>query len=683
MIRRFVPIFIVFALLSGATPAPVLAMSTAAEIQLGQSEDQQIVAGSVIETDPLLNAYVQGIAGNLWNQVARKDVPYSVKIIKDDSINSFATMGGFLYVNEGLVDFVQSDDELASVIGHETGHIERRHVITTQSKAEILQILFGLASLFSPLIYNFGGLAEAGLMAKISREDELQADRYGLQLMSRAGYDPESMVTMMAHLAVLQDDHSDLLTKYLQDHPDPKNRVAHLLGYPELDPKDVTPTQVLVQASSDEERARYDFAALRLGQVLQKDPQNAEALLELGQSQLALGLTSKSQQTLAEAAQLGSPQTRATANQRIVALRQMEVHRVTLTHPNLPKLQAAVQAGQASQLAAATQIQARAAEGKDQIKAIDTRINSLQYEIPDFSRINIRRGSKVEAIVKNLTLMSRSVDSSLQDARAPIGGVGSLEKNKESGLLKDGANIYTEMLAPFASPPIPADSLAILPSYPQMMSELSLADGDMLRSVDAARASLTMLDQSVGDLDDFLKQLDHVQLGFNGDLSESSYAQISPLMQKVVGEFSAAATAASQGAQLYNMARTRQLSARITLLGLGTSPQRYSTLQYALQQRFGSSGLDYRTMLRDGLTPGDVTVATILAADIKSTPEAIVAEAKSSKSTIVDVANAHGMHAWPLEIFAGLVYLDFTDDPAKELRKADGSEAASLSELGL
>ena len=589
MIRRFVPIFIVFALLSGATPAPVLAMSTAAEIQLGQSEDQQIVAGSVIETDPLLNAYVQGIAGNLWNQVARKDVPYSVKIIKDDSINSFATMGGFLYVNEGLVDFVQSDDELASVIGHETGHIERRHVITTQSKAEILQILFGLASLFSPLIYNFGGLAEAGLMAKISREDELQADRYGLQLMSRAGYDPESMVTMMAHLAVLQDDHSDLLTKYLQDHPDPKNRVAHLLGYPELDPKDVTPTQVLVQASSDEERARYDFAALRLGQVLQKDPQNAEALLELGQSQLALGLTSKSQQTLAEAAQLGSPQTRATANQRIVALRQMEVHRVTLTHPNLPKLQAAVQAGQASQLAAATQIQARAAEGKDQIKAIDTRINSLQYEIPDFSRINIRRGSQVEAIVKNLTLMSRSVDSSLQDARAPIGGVGSLEKNKESGLLKDGANIYTEMLAPFASPPIPADSLAILPSYPQMMSELSLADGDMLRSVDAARASLTMLDQSVGDLDDFLKQLDHVQLGFNGDLSESSYAQISPLMQKVVGEFSAAATAASQGAQLYNMARTRQLSARITLLGLGTSPQRYSTLQYALQQRFGST----------------------------------------------------------------------------------------------
>ncbi|HEY1682238.1 MAG TPA: M48 family metalloprotease [Candidatus Tumulicola sp.] len=681
--RRLLPALVALSLLCSLCPAPAVAMSTAAEIQLGQSEDQEIVAGSVIETDPLMNAYVQGIAENLWNQVARKDVPYSIKVIKDDSINSFATMGGFVYIDEGLIDFVQSDDEFASVIGHETGHIERRHVITTQSKAQILDILFGLASMFSPLIYNFGGLAEAGIMAKISREDELQADRYGLQLMSRAGYDPESMVTMMAHLGVLQDEHSDLLTKYLQDHPDPKNRVSHLMGYPELDPKNVTTAQQLVQSSSDEERARYSFSEYRLHQVLAKEPQNPEALLELGQSELAEGQTSKSEQTLAEAAQLGSAQTRATANQRIAALRQMEVQRVNLTHPNLPKLQAAVQSAKTAQLAAATQIQARASEGKDQIKAVNNRMNSLQYEIPDLSRINIKRGSKVEAIVKNLNLMSRSINSALQDAGDAIGGVGSLEVNKQSGLLKEGSTIYDEMLAPFSSSPIPSDSLAILPSYPQMLTAMSTANEEMLRSVDASRASLTLLDQSLGDLDDFLKQLDQVRMGYNGDIGQESYAGIEPLMKKNVAEFDAAASEASQASQLYNMARTRQLSTRITLLGLGTSPQRYSSLQYALQQRFGSTGLDYRSMLRGGLTPGDVTVATIVAADIKSTPEAIVAEARSSNETVVDVANAHGMHAWPLEIFTGLVYLDFTDDPFKELRKADGTESVELSQLGL
>ncbi|MGC9991008.1 MAG: M48 family metalloprotease [Candidatus Cybelea sp.] len=686
MLRRTVPIFVIVSLLCAICPAPSRAMSTQAEIALGQSEDQQIVASSVIETDPLLNAYVQGVAGNLWNQVQRKDVPYSIKIIKDSQVNSFATVGGFVYVNEGLIDFVQSDDELAGVVGHETGHIERRHVLTANSKAEILDILFGIASIFSPILYEFGGLAEAGLMMKISREDEIQADRYGLLLMSRAGYDPEAMVTIMAHLGVLQDEHDDAVSKYLEDHPDPKARVAHLMGYPELDPTEVTPAQQLVQASSDEERARYDFARLRLDQVLAKDPQSSEALLELGQSELALGLPNKSEQTLAEAAQLGSPLTRATANQRIAALRAMEVKQVTLTKPNLPKLQSMVQAAQAAQLADATQISDRAAEGKGQVKSVQSRLETLQYEIPDFSRINIHRGSRVEAVVKNITSIARSINSTLEDAgsdQSPIGGIGSLEKNKESGLLKESADIYTEMLEPLSMNPVPAESVAILPSYPSMMNELTLADGDMLRSVDAARASLTMLDQSLGDLDEFLKELDRAQISFNGDISPTEYATLAPSMRKNVDEFNAAATAASQGLQLFNLARSRQLSTRITLLGLGTSPQLYSTLQYALQQRFGSSGIDYRTMLRDDLTPGDVAAATIIAADIKSTPESVIAEAKSSNQTVIDVANSHKMHAWPLEIFMGLVYLDYTDDPAKELRKADGTLAIDLDKLGL
>jgi Zn-dependent protease with chaperone function len=686
MLRRSIPLLAIISLLGAVTPAPVSAMSTQAEIALGQSEDQQIVASSVIETDPLLNAYVQGVAENLWNQVQRKDVPYSVKIIKDSQINSFATMGGFVYVNEGLVDFVQSDDELASVIGHETGHIERRHLLTSYSKAEILNILFGIASIFSPIIYEFGSLAEAGMMAKVSREDEIQADRYGLQLMSRAGYDPESMVTMMAHLGVLQDEHSDAVSKYLEDHPDPRARVAHLMGYPELDPSTVTPAQKLVQSSSDEERARYDFAELRLDELLKTDPHSSEALLELGQSELALGLPNKSEQTLAEAAQLGTPATRATANQRIAALRQMEVQRVTLTKPNLPKLQSAVESAQAAHTANSSEIQARATEGKDQVKAVQNRLETLQYEIPDLSRINVRRGSRVEAIVKNLNTMTRSVNSALQDAggdAGPLSGVGSLEKNKESGLLKESADIYKEMLAPFALTPIPAESVAVLPSYPQMVNDLSLADGEMLRSVDAARASLTILDQSLGDLDEFLKALNQESLSFNGDITQSAYAGLEPIMKKTVDDFNSAATAASQGAQLYNLARSRQLSTRITLLGVGTSPELYSTLQYALQQRFGSNGVSYRTMLRDGLTPGDVTAATIIAADIKSTPESVIAEAKTSGQSIIDVANAHKMHAWPLEIFMGLVYLDYTDDPIKELRKADGTMAVDLDKLGL
>ena len=667
VIRRIVPILAILSLLAAGIPAPAGAMSTQSEIQLGRQQDESIVDGNVIETDPLLNAYVQGIADKLWKQVARKDVPYNIKIIKDKQVNAFSTVGGYIYVYDGLIDFVQSDDELSGVIAHETGHIERRHEVTMQSKAQALNLLFGLASFISPLIYNFGNLLEAGALAKMQRADELQADRTGLQLMSRAGFDPESMETMTSHLAVLEDQHSDLLTKYLEDHPAPKARVSHLVGYPELDPKTVTEDQRIVQAASDEERARYKFANVKLTEILKNDPNNAEALLELGQSQLALGYTSRSEQTLAEASQKGSPETRAAATQRITALRQMEAQRVTLVRPNLGKLRDLLAQVQAAQLQASQQIIARRDQGKDQLKQINARTDALRYEIPNFNNVNVQHGSRLESIFKNLTSISRSINSALGDAGDAISGVGSLEKNKESGLLRENRDILREMQAPLDLPTIPAESLAVLPSYPAMFAQLQQADSDMVRSVDGARVSLTALDQSLGDLDELFKALAQAPINFQRtDISEQSYNQILPIMQRAMTGFNQAATEASQAAQLYNMARTRQISTRITLLAVGTSPERYATLRYSLNHRFGSDGIPYTTMLRDNITPGDVVVATILAADIKSTPETIVAEMLKTKKSPVDLADEHGMHAWPLEILTGLTYLDYTDDPLKE-----------------
>ncbi len=667
MFRRILPVAVILSLLGAICPAPALAVSTESEIEMGRGEDEQIVESDVIETDPLLNAYVQSIARNLWKEVARKDVPYNVKIIKDTEVNSFATLGGYVYVNEGLVDFIQSDDELAGVIGHETGHIERRHVVTMQSKAQALNLLFGIASIFSPLIYNFGNLMQAGVIAKMQRADELQADRTGLQLMSRAGYDPYAMETMLDHLKVLSDEHSDLVTKYLQDHPGSDARISHLVGYPELDPKVVTEPQEVVQAASDQERARYSFSMWKFDQILKNDPSNTEALLGEGEDQLAMGLPNKSQQTLAEAAQRGNPQTRDEAKAQITSLMRMQSHQISLVKPNLGRLREQLSQVQASQAQANAEIAARHDEGKDQLKTINTRMNALQYEIPDFSRINIQHGSKLEAILKNVNAMGRSINSATMDANTAINGIGSLEKGKESGLLRESSEILTEMQTTLSSTPIPAESIALLPSYPNVFKELQFADSDMLRTVDAGRASLTLLDQSLGDVDAFFKELARAPVNYQGDISNSEYDMLAPMMQKAATGLNNAATAASQAAQLYNMARTRQLSARITLLGLGTSPQRYATLQYALNQRFKQSGIDYTQMLHDNITPGDVVVATIVAADIKSTPQEIIDEMVRTKKSPVDLADSHGMHAWPLEIFTGLMYLDYTDDPVKEM----------------
>jgi predicted Zn-dependent protease len=668
MIRRALSALLMIAVIGAICPTPVRATSTETEVEMGRVEDEQIVTQNVVESDPLLNAYVQKIAGNLWREVDRKDVPYNVKIIKDTEVNSFATLGGYVYINEGLIDFVQSDDELAGVIGHETGHIERRHVLTSQSKLQALNLLFGLASLFSPFIYEFGNLMEAGAFAKIERADELQADRTGLQLMSRAGYDPESMRTVLAHLSVLESEHSDLVTKYLQDHPNPDQRVNHLDGYPELDPKVVTEEQRVVQAANDREHARYEFSSIRFENILKTDPTNAEALLGLGQDQLALGYPNKSQQTLAQAAENGSPQTKALADEEITALRQVQAQHVELTQPHLGGLRMQMAAAQSSQAAANTAIGDRRDEAKDQLKLIEAREQALSYETLPYGNINPQRGSKVDAIERNISSMSRSLNSAIEDASTVVSNVGTLERNKESGLLKESNSILDEMNETLNTTPIPGNQLAILPYYPSIFNELQRADSDMIRSVDGARASLTTLDQSMGDVDALFREIIRSPANFRGEPTDTEYNQVLvPMMQKTMTELDAAATQASEAAQLYNMARTRQLSSRITLLGLGSSPDRYATLQYALQQRFGFDGIPYQQMLHDNVTPGDVVVSTILAADIRSTPDEIVQQMVSEKKSPVDLADEHGMHAWPLEIFTGLMYLDYTDDPAKEL----------------
>ena len=663
--RRLAPLALIVSLLCASIPAPAGAVSTASEVTQAKQDEKQVLNQYNVVTDPLLNRWVNEVGNKLWPQTARKDVPYNVKILDTQDINSFTIGGGYIYLNEGLLDFVQSEDELAGVVGHETGHNERRHTVTLPAKAQILNLLFGIASMFSPIMYNFGQFAEAGIIAKAQRGDELQADQYGLLLMSRAGYDPDAMVSFMNHLGVLEGGKSSLVDAYLADHPGFQNRVAHLVGYPELDPTKRTNDQILVQALHDQDEGRYSIAALKFAQVLRADPANPAALLHLGQTQIALGQTEKSQQTLAEAAQKGTPQTRVVALSNIKELRQGQA-RLNLTRPNLAPLRQEVADAQSRETAAVAAIAARRDAGRDQAKSIKGRITDITYGLPDLSRVQIRPGSRLEAVAKNFAVMGKSINAAFDKSSWAIDNVGSLERNKESGLVKENADILKTLGAPLAVDPVPAQSLALLPSYPRMLDDVALTDGDMIRSLDAARGALAMLDVSLGDLNDFIQRLARSQLDMSGDISLADYNSLVPVMQRAMDGLSKAAIAASQSEQLYNLARARQLQTRITLTGVGYPEDRYETLQSALQYLVKNDGLDFATLEHDNLTPGEVATAAIVAADTNTTPQAVVQEAVSTKRTLIDVANARAMHAEALEIFLGLVYLDYTDEPQQE-----------------
>jgi predicted Zn-dependent protease len=665
--RRIVVIALTVAMMSASIPAPAFAMPTSSEVQIGKEYDKQITDSTVIVTDPLLNQWVNDVSNRLWAQTARKDVPYSIKILDVPDINAFSTLGGYIYINEGTLDFVQSDDELAGVIGHETGHIERRHAVTANNKASILNVIFGVASLFIPLVYRFGQIAQAGLQAKIARDDENEADKYGLMLMSRAGYDPDAMKTFMAHLGAVDGDSHDLISKYLADHPGTPKRLANLNGDPELNPALRTDDQRVAQGIHDFETGRYNIAAMKFADVLKRRPDDATARFQLGQSQLALGQVAKGEQNLVAAAQSVSPQAKALADVRIKALRDAE-RRLSLLHPDLTPLRAQLATAQSNETLAATAIATRRQQGLDQIKSLRSRIQNIAYGIPDFSRLQPRKDSRLDTLLHNLNTMSKSLDTATGKATETIGGVGTLERNKEGGLLKENADILTELNAPLKLDNPPPQALATFPSYPRMLASVGAADSDMVRGVDAARASLAILDVGLGDLDLFVNELRHINVDGSGDIVLSDYHRLEPFMTKAVDSLNKAAVGATQASQLFNMARSRQLVTRIDMLGLQESPDRYATFQKALDVRFHTKGVDYDQLARQDLTPGEVAAATIVGADTNAAPQAVLAEAKASGKSIVDLANARGMFAQSLEIFLGLVYLDYTDDPDKEAR---------------
>jgi len=666
-LRRLLVFALSLALLCSGIPGPASAgLSTGQEVQIGKQTDKQVTDSTNVVSDPLLNAWVNGITTKLWAQVARKDVPYNIKILDVADVNAFSTLGGYVYVNEGTLDFVQSDDELAGVLGHETGHIERRHAVTSQSKATLVDVLLLAGSLFSPYLAPFGQFLQAGAMAKISRTDETEADKYGLMLMSRAGYDPDAMVSFMQHLGAVETENHEFIDKYLADHPGVPARIAHLVGYPELDPTKRTAEQREAAALHNIDEARYSIAAREFGALLKTHPDDTVAMYHLGEAQLALGQTSKGEQNLAQAAASATPQTRTLALGLIHGLRDSE-KRFVVMRPNLQPLRDAVAQAQTSNAATATTLNSRRDAGRDQLKALSGRVQDIQNEMPDLSRIQPRRGGQFDAVLHNLSTMGRSLDTAIGKAQATIGGVGSLERNKEGGLFKENAGILTDLEAPLKLDSPPPQALATLAFYPRMLADISDADGDITRAVDGSLSSMTMLNAALGDLDKFVRELTRVQFGA-GDIPMSDYKSIEPAMTAATDSLNRAAVAATQANQVFNMARARQLMAQIDMLGLASSPDRYNTLKRAIDVRFANDAPGYDQLLHDNISPGEVTAAAIVGADTNVSPAVIEQDANATHGSIVDVANTRGMSAEALEIMLGLVYLDYTDDPDKEAR---------------
>lgn len=197
-------------------------LSDQQEVEYGQQMRTQLVQNRRVKVydNKELNRYINDIGQRLVKVSQRPSLPYTFTIIDNKQVNAFATMGGFVYLHTGLITTASNEAELASVIGHEIGHVVAKHSQQQIRQEAITQGLLSATGLGGAQIVQLGVATAVSLPN--SRQDELEADTLGLEMMRRAGYAPKAMPDFMQKL-----DRGGG-TSIFSTHPGAKDRVIAL-----------------------------------------------------------------------------------------------------------------------------------------------------------------------------------------------------------------------------------------------------------------------------------------------------------------------------------------------------------------------------------------------------------------------------------------------------------------------
>ncbi len=203
------------------------------EIELGQKLARQVEAEHRVLRDPALQRYVRFLAQPLIDQawVDRPGIDYRLTVLDDDAqVNAFALPGGPMYVFTGLLLLADDEAEVAGVLAHELGHVVARHSANQLGTQFGVQLLMAIALGEAPeeLAQMGAQIAGAGAMARFSRDDERQADDYGVAYTAAAGYDLGGLVTLFEKMGRLQSAPGTSIERFLASHPATDERIARI-----------------------------------------------------------------------------------------------------------------------------------------------------------------------------------------------------------------------------------------------------------------------------------------------------------------------------------------------------------------------------------------------------------------------------------------------------------------------
>lgn len=214
-------------------------LSPAKQAEYGAMVLAQLRHEGYVLDDPLLDGWLSDVGQRLASASDRPQQAFTFFLLRDRQINAFATLGGYVAVNSGLVLAAAREDELAGVLAHEISHVTQQHVLRGAEKAQRESLPILLATLGAIVAAQKAGgtssgdassaalITGMGLLQQrqidYTRDNEAEADRIGIRLLANAGYDPEAMAdffqTLQGVVRLNQGDERSALPPYLQTHP--------------------------------------------------------------------------------------------------------------------------------------------------------------------------------------------------------------------------------------------------------------------------------------------------------------------------------------------------------------------------------------------------------------------------------------------------------------------------------
>lgn len=201
------------------------------EIQLGRANDPKVRAQFGVYDDAALQAYVQEVGRRVAAHSHRPELVYRFTVLDTPDVNAFALPGGYVYITRGLLAYLDSEAELAAVLGHEIGHVTARHSVRQYSAAQAGQIMTSLLLRSSAGQNLFNVLGQA-LLSGYGRDQELEADRLGAQYLARTGYDPDAMTRV---IGVLKNQEEFEKQRAQAEGREPRNYHGVFASHPSAD----------------------------------------------------------------------------------------------------------------------------------------------------------------------------------------------------------------------------------------------------------------------------------------------------------------------------------------------------------------------------------------------------------------------------------------------------------------